>query len=235
MRVVTTLSSGASRQALEAAIRTQAGIVLDLPDFPEKTIHGLLISGDDRALLLEVTSPALSSPETLLNAQATATIGAESRYQFSTQITGTPRYGRSTLLAIVKPRKLAVLERRRFVRARLAPSSRVVIRWRAGEEQHSHNASLLNVSAEGLACRLAGDTASDIKQGTRLRVAFELPGQQGQFDLEAAVMNKVPASEGCVILGLRFQENSTSLEQVAVLRAFLEKVTDPRRAVEACV
>lgn len=235
MRAVITLGPQAAQQALEAAIRTQAAIVIELPGFPGSSINGLLISGDDKALLLEITGQPPSSIEGVLNAQGSATVYAESRYLFSTTITDAPRYGQSTLLAIARPQKLAVLERRRFVRARLAPSSRVRIKWRVGEVEHSHSASLLNVSAEGLACRLQGEVASDIRQGSHLKATFQLPGQEGEFDLDVTVMNKVPASEGCFILGLRFHESSRSLERVAALRTFLEKAAHSRRAVEARV
>jgi hypothetical protein len=235
MKSVITLSPDAAQQALEAAIRTQATVVLELLGFPGATVNGLLISGDDRALLLEVTGHPTSSVEFLLNAQGTATVFGESRLQFPTVITDAPRYGRSTLLAISRPTTVSVLERRRFVRARLAPSSRVNIRWLVGNTEHCLSATLLNVSAEGLACRIQGDAACGIRSGSQIRATFELPGQEGAFDLDAVVMNNVPASEGCVILGLKFQDGGRAIEQVAALRSFLEKATNLRRAVEACV
>jgi len=235
MRAAITLGQEAAQQVLEAAVRTQAAIMLELSGSPGATVNGLLISGDDRALLLEVTDREPPSVESLLNAEGRATVFGEARYYFSTVVTDAPRYGRSALLAISRPSTVSVLERRQFARARLAPSSRVNIRWRLGDLEHSHDAVLLNIAAEGLACRLETDTPSAIKPGSRVAATFELPGQQGKFSLDAAVMNTVPSGDGGVILGLRFLDNARALEQLTVLRSFLEKTVNSRRAEEACV
>jgi hypothetical protein len=229
------LDQDASNQVVESATRTHAQVVLESPAFPGITLNGFLISGDDRALLMEITGHPLPSLKHALNAPCIARLYGEKRYEFSTTITDVPRWGRSALLAFARPRAIGLIERRRFLRAKLAPSSQVELVWNHSANSHSHRAPLLNISPDGLACRLDDDAAAAIGKDDPLKATFEIPGRGQPFSFHATVKNKTPASKGCTILGLQFVSTPEAAEQLSALREFLETPANVRPAVEACV
>jgi hypothetical protein len=235
MKAVIPLDQEASNQAIEAAARTQAQIVLESLAFPSVTINGFLISGDDKALLMEITGHPMPSLEGVINAPCTARLYGERRYEFPTMITDVPRWGRSALVAFVRPRLIGLVERRRFIRARLSPSSQVQLAWRHSGVAHSHSAPLLNISPGGLACRLDGAIAATIGKNDLLDLTFEIGGQGECFSFQAAVKNKTPASEGFTILGLQFVPAPEAVEKLVALRELLETPAKKVPTLETCV
>ncbi|HVP11594.1 MAG TPA: PilZ domain-containing protein [Phycisphaerae bacterium] len=235
MKAVISLDQEASDQAIESATRTHAQVVLESPAFSNTTINGFLISGDDKTLLMEITGHPLSSVDGVLNAHCVARVYGEHRYEFSTTITDIPRWGRSALLAFARPKVMGLIERRRFIRAKLAPSSQVHLVWRRAGTTHTHRASLLNISPDGLACRLDDDAAAAIGKDDPLEAIFEIPGRHQLFDLRATVKNATPASKGATILGIQFTAGPEAAEQLAALREFLETPANARPVMEACV
>jgi hypothetical protein len=235
MKVVIPLDQEASNQAIESGARTQAQIVLESPAFPSVTINGFLISGDDKALLMEITGHPLPSLEGVINIQCTAHLYGERRYEFATMITDIPRWGSSALLAFARPRVIGLVERRRFIRAKLAPSSQVLLAWSHAGISHAHRAPLLNISADGLACRLDDDTAAAIGKNDLLDATFQLGHDGDTFNLRAAVKNKTPASKGFTIFGLQFVSTPAVFGQLAALRDLLATPGNKTPTMEACV
>jgi hypothetical protein len=235
MKAVISLDQESSDHAIETATRTQAQVVLESPAFPSTTINGFLVSGDDKALLMEITGHPLPSIDGIVNAPWVATIYGEQRYTFSTRITDIPRWGRSGHLAFARPGVVGLIERRRFIRAKLAPSSQVRLVWHQSGIPHSHRASLLNISPDGLACRMDDDAAAAIGEDNPLEATFDIPGHGEPFVLQATIKNKTPASKGCTILGLQFVCTSEVADQLAVLKELLESPTNSRPRVEACI
>lgn len=235
MKTVISLDPQASQRAIEAATRTQAQIILESSEFPEATVNGFLISGDDKALLMEVTGRPASGLENSGNVRCVACLYAEQRYHFSTTILGIQRRGQSTLLAIGRPRAIGVIERRRFLRAKPAPSSQIRLAWSQSGADHTYRAPLLNISPDGVACRVEDTVAVLIEKHDPVGTSFDLPGRHQPFHLAATVMNKTPASEGYTILGLQFAQSADAAEQLAALRELLAHPVELKPTVEACV
>jgi hypothetical protein len=235
MKAVISLDQESSDHAIETATRTEAQVVLESPAFPSTTINGFLISGDDKALLMEITGHPLASIDGIVNAPCVAYIYGEQRYTFSTKITDVPQWGRSGLLAFARPRVIGLIERRRFIRAKLAPSSQVRLVWQQSGVPHSHRASLLNISPDGLACRMDDDAAAAIGKDDPLEATFDIPGRGEPFALHATIKNKTPASKGCTILGLQFVSTPEVADQLTILKELLEDPANSRLTVEACI
>jgi hypothetical protein len=218
MHATVKLDKDASRRAVENAIRTQAQIVLESQAFGETTVNGFLICGDESALLLETTGSTDLSAERILNARCEARLYADQRYRFSTVIKAVPQWGNSRSIAIERPTTISVMDRRRFLRARLAPSSEVTLEWVRAETTHRHVAVLLNISAEGLACRIDAGAALAIDRDDAIQVRFGFPNVGHQFNLGSTVSNKTAASEGCTILGLQFERSPDVADDLRLLR-----------------
>ena len=92
----------------------------------------------------------------------------------------------------------------------------------AGGQLHRHAATLLNISPEGIACRLEQSAADAIERRATLTAIFELPSCDQPFHLRALVSNKTPASEGCSIIGLQFLRSEREIRELAALRRALE-------------
>lgn len=216
-----TLDASASQDALEWAIRTQAQVVLESAVIPNTTVNGSLISGDEHALLMEITGRPARDPNMLLNAAAQVQVYSDRRYNFATIITAAPQWGDTRALAIDRPPILTVVDRRRFARARLAPSSLVKIEWRHAGADHRRVATLLNISPDGLACRVEDPAALAIEPGDPLRVQFALPRQNTIFHLTASASNVTPADGGASILGMQFTRSMETAQLLKKLRASL--------------
>jgi len=229
------LDQDASRQAIDSAIRTQAAVVLQSPAFPDTTINGFLICGDEKALLMEVTGTPEVDASKLDNAPCEGQIYTNRRYRFSSRITTVPKWGDSYSIALERPSILRVQDRRRFLRAKLAPSCRVRLQWQNAGKSHQHSACLLNISADGMACRIEDVVAVGIEKRTCLKATFELPGHASPIELASMVTNKTPASEGCTILGLQFVGSGKDTRMIAALRIAIEGGEPAASELEVCV
>jgi hypothetical protein len=215
------LDPESSREALDQAIRTQTQLVLESSAFQNTTINGFLISGDDTALLMEVTGQPTVPLDGLLNVRCEGRLYGERRYEFSTTVQAVPTWGNSRCLALSRPRTIGLFERRRFLRAKLAPSTRVRVEWHRDGVDHHYVAAMLNISPEGLACRVGNDVAHAFECGGTLRLEFSLPPRNKTMRLCGTVSNKTPASEGYTILGLHFEFRPEDADTAATLRELL--------------
>ncbi len=229
------LDRDASQRVIETATRTQSQVVLSGEAFIGTTINGFLVSGDEATLLFEVTGHLPIPIDSLIGVPCEAQIFSEQRYAFPTTIDGAPRWGKSRALAISRPEVIAMIERRRFLRAQLAQSSRVDLEWPHGGVIHRHLAVMLNVSADGIACRVDELSAKAIEKGCTLTVSFDLPGSGESFHLQATVMNKIPGSDEYSIIGLQFARTPDIADQVDALRKALNESPEAQTQAEACV
>ena len=234
MTSIIRLNVDASQNVLDRAVHVQAQIVLESPDWGQTTINGFLVSGDGVALLMEITGQPTVAADRLPNTRCEVRLYAERRYAFASTITAVPRWGNSRCLALARPQTIGVLERRRFLRARLAPSSRVRLEWTADGTTQRQVAVMLNISAEGLACRVEDPAAAGLNPGDQIHAKFRLPALPDELVVAATVSNKTPASEGHTIMGLHFQPTPEAAETLTALR---EALASPQTAAatEVCV
>jgi hypothetical protein len=207
---------------LENAIRTQAPIILEAPVWNGATINGFLISGDEEALLMEVTGRPVVKIPTLTGTACVVQMHGDQRYLFSSRITDTPQWGASRSIALARPCEMRAFERRRVPRTQLAPSSQVRLEWSCDGLARRCTAVILNISPDGLACRMDAPPADAVALGDILLARFALPRGDQTFALEATVVNKTPTEEGRVIAGLQFVRSQRSVDSLGMLRRALK-------------
>ena len=97
------------------------------------------------------------------------------------------------------------VERRRSRRRRLQNPSEVSLHGTGSEVDWTAAGVLLNVSPDGLACRVSAKAAHALTVGQALHVLFRIGTTSTVFDLKARITNITPAgTTHCVVLGLEF-------------------------------
>lgn len=223
MNATIQLDRDSAKRVIDHAISTHAQVVLNVPDRAEVTINGFLISGDGATMLMEVTGKPAIVPASLCGKTVSGDLFCEQQYSFTTTLREAPTWGDSQALAMDRPCEISVHERRRFWRARLAPSARVSLEWVHCGSVEQHDAALLNVSADGLACRVEDVAGTAIELHDEIIARFAIEGHPTTFDLAGVLMNKVPASQGGVILGVQFSRVLDSARQLSELRRLLNR------------
>lgn len=110
----------------------------------------------------------------------------------------------STVIRIETPHAVAKAERRRSPRRGLHEPVRVLIWVGAAKEPLAEAASLMNLSTDGLACRLTASAAA-ISIHDVVRVSFQLDHTDARFEFSACVINVTQgATVDKTILGLEF-------------------------------
>lgn len=137
------------------------------------------------------------------------------QYVFETYVVGCRRTDAGVMLSLARPESLAVLERRAHVRARLAESCDVHLRWGEPSDAHAVVATLLNLAAQGMACRVDDTTAADLSIGEQVEAALPVGRERELVELPAVVRNKTPGgSRGTWVLGLQFAQGRVSASAI---------------------
>ncbi|MFQ5423276.1 MAG: PilZ domain-containing protein [Phycisphaerae bacterium] len=233
MQSTTPLDAESTGHALDEAMRSRAQVAIEAPAVPTP-INGFLIAADPAALLVQLTGRPNFNPPDLARQDCEVRIHGAQHYLFPATIESVSTWGRSMAVAVKRPERMGVVERRRFRRRSLAQSSRVVVQWTTGDTRHQHTSALLNVSADGLACRMEEVVAGGIKRDASVSTSFTLPWNHQTFKLDALVTNKTPASKGSVILGLQFTQDARAAEPLALLRQLLKNPDAVIAEAETC-
>ncbi|HPF38591.1 MAG TPA: PilZ domain-containing protein [Phycisphaerae bacterium] len=208
---------------LDDAVAAHCQIVIEFASAPGRTVNGTILSGDKKTLLVQVTGNPAFEWSKFAGVRCEARIYHDRRYSADTKVLDLPSWGETQGVTLAKPARIAVMDRRRFLRAKLAPSSKVELQWKVGGAEHTRSVSLLNVSADGMACRVDDAMTSGLEKRQRLRARFSLPGEQRQIELEARVTNLTPASVGASIMGLQFTSSKDDAESIRALRVAIER------------
>ena len=192
--------------------------------------HGLLHPPTFRNVLTGAEGPGLTLQFERLNhvgaerlweivLEATVEID-QRRYTFETRCMKAPVSVVPTILRVHRPARMTVTDRRRSPRRHLRGRTEVSV---SGSDEHVSwcaEAVMLNLSTEGMACRLAEPDARRLAIGQTLGVAFRLGAINTPFDLNARVSNTTEAgTPGQVVVGLAFiaderlESNRTRLQR----------------------
>lgn len=208
---------------LDGAVAAHCQIVIEFASAPGRTVNGTILSGDSQSLLVQVTGNPAFEWSTFAGCRCEARIYHDRRYSAETNVVDLPKWGETQGITLARPESIAVLDRRRFLRAKLAPSSKVELEWKTDGTDRRQAVSLLNVSADGMACRVDDAMTSGLEKKRRLRVRFSLPGGDRQIELGARVTNLTPASVGTSIMGLQFTTSKEDAESIRALRLAIER------------
>lgn len=135
---------------------------------------------------------------------------------------------------ILKPCDVVRTERRRSPRRRLREPTEVALRTTEMGAGWHGQASLLNISPEGIACRLTPADGAKLTIGQPLRVTLDLGSPPVAFDLAARVINITVGGTGDrLIVGLEFiADNSVDVNRQR-LREACQPQSSPRPKIRA--
>lgn len=143
-------------------------------------------------------------------------------YSFGTRCAGFTQAPAGRSISIERPMFLNQVDRRRALRRKLGASSVVALRLPGTSTLTA--AALLNLSSEGLACRVDSDWVAQLGRGDALQVYFSIGFPTQAYDMTAQVISMTPASEGCCVLGVEFGGDEGCGEVRARLAQCLRRV-----------
>lgn len=149
-------------------------------------------------------------------------VGAE-RYVFETPCPVQWDDNDSGLMRVPKPDELSSSDRRRSLRRRLhRPMCITLESGGAGGDWKSEGA-MLNLSPDGIACRVPTDRAQCLRIGQTVRVGFDAAAEDRPFDWPARVTNMTKGgTTDHTVVGLEFIREKTNSEDRRRLRRALE-------------
>jgi len=208
MRFLFDLGLSQSNRVIEQAVRCRAKITLEPRSWPDHEALPVVVLGSDERLLRVETVAEHDLPlESLVGVHLDAqmTLG-QTLYLFDSHLAEIDYDRTKAVLLLDRPKTLQVTQRRRFQRKALRPTCQVRLDPKPGGNGGPVSGELLNLSPDGMACRLVEEAAEPIPVGQRLHVAFCLQDAEPGFEFDAVLTNKSHAgSEGNFILGLAFR------------------------------
>lgn len=221
MQQRTQLDAAQAEQVLRQSAERRGQVVIESAAFDRIKMNGFVRSCDAQALLIEITGrPPVQQPA-LIHARCRICLYCGGRYEFETTITSVPCWGDRRSVAVSRPAAVLEVERRRFNRAALAPSSTVTVARLHDGRLSRWTANLLNISADGMACKVGAVVGESAQPGSDVDLSFRLPGLDEEYRLSACVSNRTPTGDGGTILGLQFVRDGESGRQLEALRRVL--------------
>jgi hypothetical protein len=198
------VDADAAARALAQAV--QSHVQVDLwaeGDRVEFSCTGTLVGADESYLLVDV-GPATGA----LLCSAVIHGGMEvdgSFYLFDTRCADEFAEVEPGVIRLLKPAPIAVADRRRSPRRRLREVTEVTLRPAEECDESQVRATLLNLSPDGLACRIATCDAGALAVGAVVRVAFR-PGVSARaFHLNGRVISVIEGGTVAnLVVGLEF-------------------------------
>jgi hypothetical protein len=144
-------------------------------------------------------------------------------YAFDTHGVGDASVGKSATVQVETPKSMAATDRRRAPRRRLTKTTEVVLHAPETDPGWRCKGVLLNVSSDGLACRVSGEVDLSLRRGRNVRVVFRLTPSSSPFDLGARIANVTQSAEPeQFIVGLEFLSSAAAAPERGRLRTAVE-------------
>ncbi|HRX85111.1 MAG TPA: PilZ domain-containing protein [Phycisphaerae bacterium] len=210
--VVVDLPEQHSIRRLEQALRAKVDVRLDVKVNPDAAVTGTLARGDDPDTIVVELADGAASPAWRSAYCDVAFTLRHDEYMFTSVVLEVE--AAAGRLVLSRPKNLRTWQRRRFVRASVADSTEARL-GPPGEFGRCDTAGMiLNVSPDGLACRVPLAAADRYAVDERLGVAFCIGSSSEEFRLDATVVSKTAAgTPGAVIVGLQFENSPTAARE----------------------
>ena len=220
-----TASAAVFEQAAE--LGTTVRIFADT-DLSVVLVEGALTDVTDQHLHVLVTRKNTSSlaVNVLATLQAEFTLGKVT-YMFD--VLALDEYPDSDVqsLQIPKPATIAVTERRRTRRRQFREAADLILKPIGCDSAAPIRAALLNVSTDGLACRVPESALESIPWDGPLAITFALSANSHTFELTGHTISRTEAgTPGHWVVGLEF-EKGRQTEQQSLLRQALRDSSEP--------
>jgi hypothetical protein len=207
MQLAIDLTPRQAARVVEQALRAQAALEIEPRNVPgDEPLQGKLVGREGELLSVQVRGEKFALP---LNVFVGAfcevrTVLSGELYLFTTCVFDAVEDPVPPRLLMIVPETIQVANRRQFERTNATVASQVRL-W-TGAEPTPVVGLLANVSADGLACNLAGTTLDEaLALGDELRVSFEVAGFDEIFELPMVLCNKTLTGDRQQLsLGLKF-------------------------------
>lgn len=226
------LDSAAMDRVLTDAVDARACVKLHVDgDGVKADSCGELVGGDDSHLAIRLTHP-----DTVLRTclpdyplRVTMTV-ADVQYEFDTRCVEQPTTPDVRVIRVLRPDTITSADRRRSPRRLLRQATNVSLRSPDADEGWHCNGVMLNLSSDGLACRMPEQHAGPLHLDQTIRVTFRLGRSSQLFDLTGRISNITRgATPGQLVVGLEFAVDRCSEESGAELRRVLEATCPTHR------
>jgi hypothetical protein len=184
-------------------------------------ISGTVTGSEDSCLTLEFERLDRGNMDGLVGTVLDVTVEIDQvRYTFEAGCVDGSAAVESTTLRVRQPERMALADRRRSPRRRLQGRTQVSLTGAEADVDWHAQAVMLNLSTEGIACRLAEHDAERLRIGHTLCLAFCVGASATPLELNANVSNITEGgTPGQVVVGLAFIAD----EQLASHRSKLQQ------------
>ncbi len=186
--------------------------------------RGSLIAEEESYLVLQLRRHDQGVRTLLVDypARVAFDVGAE-RYVFETQCPVRWNDNESGVIRVPKPDELSSADRRRSLRRRLQRPMSITLQSGDANGDWKSEGAMLNLSPDGIACRIPTDRASRLKVGQTVRVGFDVAAEGRPFNWPARVTNMTAGgTTNQTVVGLEFIPDQTGSEDRRRLRRALE-------------
>ncbi len=186
----------------------------------EKAAEGVIVAQDRTSLTLRLRDGGETPAWLRQSNSIRVTIQTHhASYHFETSHAPKHESAGAGCVRVVRPQVLSAIERRRSPRKSLYAPSEVVLSLVSGPP-FSCNSILLNLSAEGVACRLSAVDAERFCTGSKVRARFRVDGESDAFDLLCRVINETQGGTlDTLVLGMTFAGEANSPDVLTRLRS----------------
>lgn len=206
MQMAFELSTRQAGRVLEHAVRSRAAIEIEPRNREDGLVFRGVLDGRERNLLC-VKAEATTDPLGPLGlvgvfADVRLFVGGQ-LYLFNSCVLDVSDSPDPTYVMMAMPESVLVANRRRSERLTIPAAAQTRILHESGKVLA--HALLADVSVDGLSCAMPPPAEDGLFVGDGVRVVFELPGTDQDFELPATVANKsVTSDRQLLTLGVEF-------------------------------
>jgi hypothetical protein len=223
--VLVDLPADYAARRIEQAIRMRASARVELKAVERHApMVGRMQRGSAEGIAIEIAQTDLAT--TLRSAYCDVSFELRSEeFLFTSVVLDVDRGNDASRLHLSQPECVQTWQRRRFVRAAVADSASISLGPPDQFDRADGEGSILNVSQDGLACRVPHDIADVRGIGDRVGLWFAIGSIPQDVRMNATLVTKTAGgTPGTIILGLQFDCSPPGCPQrerlIAALREY---------------
>lgn len=204
-RVLIDIPAPQAVRRLEQAVRAATHVELAAKGLADgMSLRGRFAASTAEAVVVRLEHKDDPRPEPSTYCDATFKMSGE-EFLFTSVVLGVSQVPGGVDVELSYPDCIQMWQRRRFLRAAIADSTTVWLGAPGDAGAGSAEGRLLNLSQEGLACRMQVAAADTCAIGDRVGLAFELNSAGSPFRFEGTVISKTAGgTPGTIIVGVHF-------------------------------
>ncbi len=221
--VVIEIAEGPSARIVEQAVRRKAMVVFrPIGDRELSSMMGCIVEGTRATLSVQIEEGVDKSSVQGAHFDAVLRMDGQ-EYFFGADILNIKEQPEGFLVQLNRPTVLQTWQRRKFIRAKVADSTTIGISAAGDFERTKFDGAMLNVSEDGLACRVEKTAADYYAVDEVVGLKFKMQDCEKAITCNAKIKAKTPGgTPGTIILGMQFELSSMSSNERADLSSALQ-------------